>query len=103
MKRYLFTVSSVAVMKGRGVMLCPGVLLRDYDILKQGDRIELFAPDGRSFVVKIAGLEYPPATLYNGNPPPIEERRSSILLPPEFTKEDIIIGTEVWTADDRWR
>ena len=97
--RYLFTVEEVGLMRGRGVMLLPGITVRDYGTLESGDKIELKFPDGRSEVTEIVGIENPFTTKYIDTPPPADQRRAYLLLPSCFQKEDIPVGTEVWTTE----
>ena len=91
----LFTVENVYIIKGRGVLLSPGVSLEKYAKIKKDDPIELRFPDGRTLNTKIDGLEYPPSVI-RINTKSDAKRTSCILLSSQFKKEDIPNGTDVW-------
>ena len=94
MSHLLFTVTEVFTVHGYGIELCPGVRLEDHRVVKPGDQVELKRPDGSSVRVAIKALVDPASTIYVGPPPP--ERTSFVILPEDFQREDVPVGTEVW-------
>ena len=89
--RCLFTVSDRFTVIGRGIVLIPGLKPISEQRFKVGDKIRLKRPDGTDVIVVIAGLELPV---------PNPENEVLILLR-EFGKEDVPVGTEVWSLDER--
>ena len=89
----LCKVEDVFEIEGRGCVLVPGIsdsVPKDF-VVRFGDLIELRKADGSVVRTHIYGIEILDGT----------NRRkvcTPILLPPEFTKLDIPIGTEVWLA-----
>jgi hypothetical protein len=88
--RFLCTVQDVFEITGRGCVLTPGVSeTTPPDIkIRVRDPIQLRRPDGSVVRTHIHGVE-------------ILDRRdrswcAPVSLPPEFTKADIPIGTEIW-------
>jgi hypothetical protein len=77
----LFIVEQVFLITGRGVTLLPGL---GKNFVPVGTQIKLVRPDKSVLHTKIAGITF--------------ETRD-ILVGPEIRKEDIPIGTEVWTIE----
>lgn len=87
----LFTVQDAFQITGRGCVLVPGPSAEPgAQAVQVGDRIRLRKPDGHSVETVIRGLEM------LGRRPRPEIITAPILLPREFTKEDVPKGTEVW-------
>ena len=88
--RFLCTVEDVVEITGRGCVLTPGVSeTTPSDIrIRARDPIQLRRPDGSVVRTHIQAVEF-----LDG-----PGRRSCVpvLLPPEFAKSDVPIGTEIW-------
>jgi hypothetical protein len=93
MARRLFTVEDVFEIRGRGLLmtvLVPGIVPEGGERFRIGDPIILLKPDGSSMSVKIGFLEQ-----IHPNP----RHELSIVLN-EVSKENVPIGTEVWSVDE---
>ena len=88
--RCLFRVSHTFVNQRRGVVLLPGVIPQGDERFRIGDRVELHRSDGSVQVTTIAGLE-----LMHPRPP---DGSVAILLNESVQREDVPIGTEVWSV-----
>jgi hypothetical protein len=88
--RFLCTVEDVFEIAGRGCVLAPGISEKTPpDItIRAHDPIQLRRPDGSVVRTHIHAVE-----ILAG-----PGRRSCVpvLLPPEFVKTDVPIGTEIW-------
>jgi hypothetical protein len=92
MARQLFVVEDAWLIRGRGILVEPGILPMGEERLQAGDPILLKRPDGSLLNWKIGGLEmfvrlvelrpHAVAVFLNG-----------------LGKEDVPIGTEVWSID----
>lgn len=88
MNTLLFTVVDTFLIENRGLVLAADVK-RDRVGLRVGESIELRRPDGSAIVSKVAGIvRFVP---YD------RERALDILLPPDISKEDVPVGTQVWS------
>jgi hypothetical protein len=89
----LLKVEEVLEIQGRGSVILPGIFDSELNkvTVSRGDPIELRKPDGSRIVTHAEAFEF----LDRSN------RRSSlvIVLPAEFKKKDIPIGTEIWLRD----
>jgi hypothetical protein len=86
-QRRLFTITHISIVIGRGLTLIPGLVpVRDEDF-SIGDSILLRRPDGSEIKARIDGLELP-------HPNPNFE---VLVMLEGFSKEDIPVGTEVWS------
>jgi hypothetical protein len=88
MGKYLFTVDAAFDIKGRGIVLAPGIPGRH--TVRRGDRIELRTPNGEVVRTEIIGLELigflqEDNTIKDVTPIVIKKMESEILK-----------GTEVW-------
>ena len=83
----LLTVEDSFTIFGRGIVLLPGPKILEHEKIKTGDKIMLRKPDGIIDFHRIGGFEFP-------YPNPNNE-----ILILGIKKEDIPIGTEVWTID----
>lgn len=89
MARRLFTVEATFTVRGRGLVLVPGLVIERDERFRVGDRIVLRRPDGPSLDARIGGLELP-----SPNP-----RHEVMVLLRSLTKGDVPVGTEVWSTD----
>jgi hypothetical protein len=91
MSRLLLVVEQAGEIKGRGVMLFPGVALQEGETLRAGDKLLLKLPEGKSREVEIAGLASP-----NPNP-----KKEVLLVLGKLKEADVPLGAEVWSIDSR--
>jgi hypothetical protein len=81
---FLFKVEDRFVISDRGLVLLPG--LKDkVKSIKTGTEIKLIRPDKSEIKTRITGITF--------------EGTHDILIPLTITKNDIPIGTEVWTTE----
>ena len=90
MARLLFIVEESFAIKGRGLVPVPGIVPQGVERFRVGDPILLKRPDGSSLAWQIGGLE-----LISGGPP----RDDVVVLLKGLRKEEVPVGTEVWSAD----
>jgi len=90
MARRLFTVEDRFYIDGRGLIPVPGIVPEHGERYRVGDPIELRRPDGSVLRTRIGGIEMI-------NPTP--QRSDTIILLRECTKDDVPVGTEVWSVD----
>ena len=90
MGRKLFTVEDTFVIRQRGVVVVPGIAPLGEEKFRIGDPLELRRPDGTRRQTAIAGLE-----MFHRPEP---SAAFPLLLPQDITKEDVPIGTEVWSV-----
>jgi hypothetical protein len=83
MPRRLFTVEDSFSVKGRGLVLIPGIV--PLEGVRVGDPLLLKRPDGTSVSATIGGLGFLPE-------PPFP------ILLEGCSREDVPVGTEVWSA-----
>jgi len=88
--RLLFTVSQTFTIQGRGVSLLPELRPVGEERFKMGDPLRLKRPDGTGELTKIGGIEL--ATVLNA---PCKV----LVLLSSKSREDVPIGTEVWSVD----
>ena len=89
MARQLFVVDDTFEIKGRGLILAAGISPEGEERFRVGDLIRLQRPDGSAAVVRIDGLEILSPNLRNIFP----------ILLTSVSKNDVPIGTEVWSVD----
>jgi hypothetical protein len=89
--RCLFTVTNTFLIQGRGIVLMPGIIPQRDERFRVGDFVELRRPDNSIVRVQIAGIEIM-------NPMPRDGSRMVLIKKPE-RKEDVPIGTEVWSIE----
>src|SRR5262245_1729904 len=94
MSRILFTVEDRFLIRGRGLILVPGLPARSGDQFRAGDSIVLNRPDGSRLPWTIGALEM----IFEQPVRPPSERNVAILLL-GLGKDDVPVGTEVWTVD----
>ena len=87
MSRLLFTVTDTFVIRGRGLVLFPGIAPTENERFRLGDPLQLKRPDGSIIQAEIAGFEYP-----TPNP-----RREIAIMLKGINKDDVPVGTEVWS------
>ncbi len=88
MNTLLFTVVDTFLIEKRGLVLAADAR-SDQVSLRVGESIELRRPDGSTVVSTVAGI----ARFVPHDP----ERTLDILLPPDISKEDVPVGTQVWS------
>ena len=91
MPRLLFVVADLFEIARRGPVLIPGIVPQGEERFRVGDLLELRRPDGTLLKTHIAGLE-----LLNPSPP---DHAVAVLLPIGISRQDIPVGTEVWSID----
>lgn len=84
---FLFKVEDVFSISGRGCVVVPAIPQGLDFRIRANDPIELRTPDGRVLSTHIASIEI--AKTAKGS-------RMVVMLPPDFGKEDVPKGTEVW-------
>jgi hypothetical protein len=84
--RKVFTVSETFTIRGRGVVLLPGLVPIGEERFRIGDSLLLKPPTGEDTHVVIGGLD-----LCTGPDVPV--------LLKGLTKDDVPVGTEVWSVD----
>ena len=87
--RRLFTVEDTFLIEGYGLALAPGIVPEGDENFQSGDPIELRVPSGDITRTHIASLPLPT---------PNPRHQIVVMLPKEFGKEDVPIGTEVWSS-----
>jgi hypothetical protein len=80
----LFIVENQFTITGRGLILTPG-LGDNVKFITTGAQIRLIRPDKSEFITTIKGIAF--------------EGNHDILISSEFSKEDVPVGTEVWTNE----
>lgn len=88
--RKLFTVEDTCLIMGLGLVPVPGIIPRGEERFRVGDPILLTRPDGSSLPWQIRGFEFS-----CGEPP----RDDVHILLKGLDKQDVPIGTEVWSFD----
>jgi hypothetical protein len=86
----LFTVTDTFSVAGRGVVLLPGLEPIGEERFIVGDPLILKRPDSADDIVRIGGLEF------------VKSLNAKCLLAimlSETSKQDVPIGTEVWSVD----
>ena len=86
--RCLLKVEDTFAIPGRGVGIAPGIVPIEGEKFRVGDRLFLKRPDGTRLLSAIGGLGF-----FNPNP----RCKIGIFLK-GLTKDDVPIGTEVWSA-----
>jgi hypothetical protein len=102
----LFVVEDAFTIKGRGIILLPGVRIdehgpfaREEVIFKIGDKVELRRPDGSVLTTEIVGSDFLSAARLQGNSPE-QPRHVAIRLALSLERTDVPPGTEVWIAGE---
>ncbi len=90
MARRLFIVEDTFFIKGRGLVPVPSIIPRGEERFLVGDPIQLRRPDGSYLAWKIGGIEMICGTL---------PRDDLVILLGGLGKDDVPIGTEVWSVD----
>lgn len=90
MEILLFRVEDRFLIRGRGLVLVPGIVAEDRPFREwTGLRIVLRRPDHSEVEAEIRGIDI-------STPTPPSPRRP-ILVSGDFTKDDVPVGTEVWS------
>ncbi len=96
MARCLFVVEDAFFIKGRGVVPLPGLVPQGEERFRVGDPIAIVRPDGTRLEWTIGGFEMihrAPSTPRNDVP----------ILLRGLNKEDVPVGSEVWSVDEQPR
>jgi hypothetical protein len=91
MARRLFVVEDTFLIKGRGLVPVPGIVPEGEERFRLGDLIVIKRPDGSCLGATIGGIEIfstPPRT-----------RDDFAIVLKDLNKEDVPIGSEVWSVD----
>jgi hypothetical protein len=88
--RLLFTVTQTFAIQGRGVVLLPELRLIGEERFRVGDPLLLKRPDGKQDQVRIGGLEFLT---------PISGRCQLVVMLTDRSREDVPVGTEVWSVE----
>jgi hypothetical protein len=89
--RLLFTVTETFAVPRRCVVLLPELKPIGEETFKVGDPLRLRRPNGVEDVVQIGGLE-----LLN----PLDGKCQLVVTLSGIEKEDVPVGTEVWSVGD---
>ena len=89
MPRLLFKVDDTFLIRARGLVLVPGIVPVGDERFRIGDSLRLKRPDGSEVETTIGGLEMFTETTKPDIP----------VLLKGLGKEDVPIGTEVWSVD----
>ena len=89
MPRRLFTVTDVYLIRGRGLVVLPGIVPIGEERFRIGELLLLKRPDGSEIEATIGGLEMFTDTTRPDIP----------VMLRGLGKEDVPIGTEVWSLD----
>jgi hypothetical protein len=92
MARRLFIVEDTFSIKGRGLVPVPGILPEGEERFRVGDPILLRRPDGSCLEWRIGGIE-----MILCSPP--KPRHDVVILLKNLGKDDLPIGSEVWSVD----
>ena len=92
MARCLFTVEDTFSIKGRGLVPVPGIVPQGEERFRVGDSIIIRRPDGSHLESTIGGIEMISVT-------PPRPKNDVVILLKNLSKEDVPIGSEVWSTD----
>jgi translation elongation factor EF-Tu-like GTPase len=93
MARRLFTVEDTFLIHGRGLILVPGIVPQGDERFKTGDSVLLKRPDGSALDWTIGGLE-----MAITNRKPHEPSPEIPIMLAGLSKDDVPLGTEVWSV-----
>ncbi len=86
MSRRLFTVEDTFTIRGRGIILAPGIVPEGDERFRIGDALRLRRPDGSEVEATIDGIDF--FNVPHGTYPIVVK----------LSKSDVPLGTEVWSA-----
>jgi hypothetical protein len=92
MARCLFIVEDMFLIRGRGLVVVPGILCQGEERFRVGDPLLLKRPEGSCLQWRIGGIE-----LISCSPP--RTKNEVVILLRDLSKDDVPIGTEVWSVD----
>jgi len=92
MARRLIVIEDTFLIKGRGLVPVPGIVPQGEERFRVGDPITVKRPDGSHFEWTIGGLE-----ILSGAPP--RPKNDVVILLKDLNKEDVPIGSELWSVD----
>lgn len=90
----LFTVESTFTIRGRGIVLLPGVSLEQYPSVKVGDPLSITCPNGSMIRTQLCGVEYPPSVKWIGERP--ANPRYGVLVDVNDVPAGSIVTAERW-------
>jgi translation elongation factor EF-Tu-like GTPase len=94
MARRLIVVEDRFVIKGRGVVVLPGIVPEEDERIRVGDQVEIRRPDGSLLGWSIGGIEIFSTPMAR----PRESWDYPILLI-GLEKDDVPVGSEIWSVD----
>ena len=96
MNKYLFTVEDIYTIRGKGILLHPG--LNEYDFFNHtvniGDDIKLIFPNGEEEYVRVEGIQDPRFCKYIEKP---KEYTANVMIALEY-KDRVPLGTTAWSC-----
>jgi hypothetical protein len=92
MARRLFIVEDAFSIKGRGLLPVPGIVPQGEERFRIGDPIVIKRPDGSRLEWTIGGIEMILCT-------PPRPKTDVVILLKGLNKEDVPVGSEVWSVD----
>ena len=93
MARLLFTVTETFTVQGRGIAVLPELIPIGEERFSVGDLLSLKWPDGAEGMVRIGGLELAK---------PVKGDCELVVMLSGKSKEEVPIGTEVWSVEKPW-
>jgi hypothetical protein len=93
MARCLFIVEDTFFIKTRGLITVPGIIPQGDERFDAGDPILIKRPDGPHLQSTIGGIE----TFWGCVP--VKPRTQVVILLKGLGKEDVPIGSEIWSVD----
>jgi hypothetical protein len=91
MPRCLFKVSDTFQIKGRGIVLLPGVVPEGSERFHFGEEVELRRPDGTVFTTNISLEVFSPIP---------SSGAFALFLPNIISTDEVPVGTEVWSTSN---
>jgi hypothetical protein len=86
----LFIIEDTFSIRGRGLVVVPGIIPRADEAVRIGDPLLLKRPDGTSVTTAIGGMD-----IFTTPTP----RLNIPILLEDLDKDDVPVGTEVWSVD----
>lgn len=92
MSRCLLTATNVATISGYGIALFPAIEILQGECFREGDPVRLVRPGRSERTTQIGEISLAKSSIPSSGCEPV-------LILREMTKEDIPVGTEVWSVD----
>ena len=97
MARKLITVDDSFYIEGHGLCLTPVLVPQDDEIFRRGDLIDIKIPN---YQVTRTSIQIIQTTITDLDlPTPNPKHGWIIMIPASFRKEDVPVGSEVWSVD----